>query len=424
MKKYDENDIISMLSKTEKTTPGFDKRIDFPLTVPIAAKRHKKRTFMLAACVSVVMVTTVVTGLIASRETSQATLSDPDYSENVFMSGVSYYPQETVKESFEYSADDSFESDKSRDPYAEITDESSFPDYSESESALPLIAYPDSQEFYNGQGLGKDSTPEEYINTNPHDHLGAMVRLPVYMKNTLDLEECNAMLKEFSNAFSSDFVFDSIYYEEHSAFSGENVFGDTVYISEYGDWECFVNDSGFMSIIIEKGNPEAILGAVERFAIINPGIFGTGDRSLDCVVEENSVSVKLTVSADDEILSKLSVYTFDFERNGSVCTLKYLSHQAGNAVSVGKYEIRLYESAVRALFEERFIGEYGFEFSENGEFIISAYDVRYLQSENEAMICPYYVFVIEVEPYSDHSRYETVFIPAVADEYLENNQVD
>ena len=425
MKKYDENDIKNMLSKTEKTTPAFDKKVDFPSKTPLVVRRRKMRTVLIAACVAVAVFAVVPIGLIVNRGAPQPTLSDFSCSDNVFVSGVSYYPLESNDESVTHSVEDSFAPNESREPHGSMTEnESSSPDCSGNESSLPLLEYPTSLNFYNGQGMNKGSVLEEFVKSNPHDHLGAMVRLPVYLKSTVGRDDCDEMLSAFSKAFGSDFAFDREYYAEYSEFRGSNNAGDVLNIYEFGDWDCYVNDSDFMSIIIEKGNPEAILGAVERFVIINPEIYAEGDRALDCIVSEDAVSVNLTISCDDDILSKLAVYSFEFERSDSVCTLKRLSHKAGNAVAVGKYEIRLYESAVKSLFEDLFIGEYGFEFSEKDEFIISAYDVRYLQSKTEAMICPYYVFVIEVEPYSDGSRYETVFIPAVIDEYLGDKQVD
>lgn len=415
MKKYSENDIEKMLQNTEKTEPGFDKKVSF--AKPAIIKRRRYFSVISAACLLVVLVSIFTFIMVSQRDNvPDISTGNSEYSE--FVSGVSY----PNNESLDYSVDISFEvsvpDDESREIHGGLSSET-FSGNEESSIIVPpeKIFYPDNEKFYNGQGISNGQSLIDYFSSNPLKHLSANNELHIFSRPLAEKK----FIIDLTDRLASELHVDFKYVQDMTANGGCIEFIDDkrefdFQVGSYGDWILNINKSDFLNVVYEGGNTEALLFEVKKLVSRIPSLFDEREFIIIDQQHADGVNVYLYCENGNDILNEYADYKFSFCKKGELYILTSIEHIANNMISIGKFDNRLYNSALVSLYENKFYGENGFELTDNMEFTVAGYDVRYLTHFDEAIMCPYYAFVILINPESDNAQYKTVFVPAVIDE--------
>lgn len=418
MKKFTEKDIENMLSKTEKTEPSFDKGVVFERRALVPKRKTRFISVLTAACLLMLALVVTPVFLIASRNSDYSNASIEN-SFSQFVSGVSYYP---VDES-EINSNNSYAFPDDSGGYMSTAGESSEGDTESSEIVVPIlptVEYPDDYAFYVAQGLNGNQTPEEYFDLNPNKYLGAKINLPVYKRTTLSVEERRKIIDNFAESIDTVLEFDDDLFEITGDCRGISKSGNfSMNVGEFGDWYFAVKNNNFMRLEITSDSFIEFCDRTETFVTENREFFGNVEYrySVDKNGENYYVSVT-DFSNSDSVISKMTKYSFEYKcLYGNVYALVSVRHTSFGEI-MGEYKTRLYDSALREMFDNKFYGEYGFIFSQGDEFVIVGYDVRYLTANQEALVCPYYAFVIDVSPNSEENEYRTVFVPAILGEYI------
>ncbi len=417
MRKFTEADIEKMLSKTEKTSPAFDKKVNFNEKQIMPLRRRRYGAILAAACVLVVTVSVLTVFMLTNREGDiEASIPDTSYSQ--FVSGVSQYPPSEssgfTNESYDFPELSEGQMSTAGDSSENISETS------QEAEKNPVVAYPKDNAFYVGQGVGYNQTAEEYLKANPHEYLGSRLKLSVYARQSLVLDERKATLNKFSEALGMQFLFDESMY---------NITGDcrglsedkhySINASEYGDWYFIAYTVNFLSV---KTNAELapFESAVKGFVEKNSQLFEQGEFNYTVELKGDRVYVNVFNNGrSDAITKKMIAYTFAFKKNTetrySLASIVY--NCAGD--SLGEYKTALYDDALNQMFANEFYSEHGFAFGSEDTFRIVGYDVRYLTSNSESLVCPYYAFVVQINPSSENSYLRTLFVPAIVNDSIE-----
>ncbi len=411
MKRFNEQDIEKMLSKTESTSPDFDKNVSFPQKTVLLPRRRRYGALLAAACLIIVSVAGTAVMLLSNRSGDVVIPDNSATSE--FVSGVSLHPnpesQGFTNESFdfpEYSEGVMSTAGESSEFIEESTN---------SNIENPRFSYPQDNSFYVGQGLKQDMTVEEFLAENQHSHLGGRINLPVYKRAILDIEQRKSTIEAFSASLGLNFEFDETMY---------NITGDcrglsqdkhySINASEYGDWYFVSYTVDYLKVNASANENEAFTEAVRSFVEENRLLFEEGEFAYSAQIKDGRVYVTLkNKNRIDLISNKMSAYVFAFKRNSnnsySLASIEYKN--CGE--KLGEYETKLYDTALNEMFANSFFSEHGFTFGNEDTFKLVGYDVRYLSKNKEALVCPYYSFIVEVNPGSEDSYFRTLFVPAV-----------
>ncbi len=412
MGKFTEKDIENMLSKTESTLPQFDKNVDFPEQKTVPIRRRSYRAILLAACLTALCLSVVAVFAFSNREGDvESGYSQDDAS--AFVSGVSLYPPSDssgfTNESYDFPDISEGEMSTAGDSSAPENDNS------ENEPSPPAVVYPSGNSFYVGQGLDSNKTPDQYFAENPHEYLGGKIRLPVFSRTQMTLDERKLKIEEFSETLGISFEFDE---------SMHNITGDcrgasannrySVNVGEYGDWYFIAYSADYNSLRADADNYEAFVNATDGFINKYACLFEDGEYSYLCTSSDSRVYVSVNnLSRNGSIASSMPAYTFVFKKiSANRYTLNSIEYKnIGEAL--GEYETVLYGTALNEMFANRFYSVHGFTFGDEDTFRVVGYDVRYLTKSEESLICPYYAFVVMVNPESEESYFRTLFVPAI-----------
>ena len=413
MKKYTEKDIESMLSKTEKTLPKFDKNVVLP-TTQIVNRRKRIIPILIAATLASAVVFSSFIMLLSEEE---ITLSQPDVSVSGDFSDISFSDQQSTVQG-ESSYDFSEESDEERSTAAVSSEpESEFV----SEEYIQVV-YPTANDFYVGQGLQSNLTIDEYFARNPLKHLNVRDTLSVYSREAKKLEQRIELIDGFSKAIDVVLNFEADLYEITGDCRGVSENGTfTFNVGMYGDWYFAVNDDNYRLVALGADKNDFALSA-KKYIDMHKTVFGEGDYYY--TVEERDSEYIVFVSdrsEPDSVIKRMPEFTFSYRMiYYGVYSLKYILHSE-NGVSLGDFETATCDDALESLFNDEFYASHGFTFGETDEYAMLGYDVRYLKTNYEALVCPFYAFVIKLNPNSDDGEIRTLFVPAISKIHLIDN---
>ena len=415
MKKFNENDIEKMLRNTEKTEPSFDKRVSF--AKPVIIKRRRYFSVISAACLLVVLVS-IFTFIMVSQIDNVPDISTGNSEYSEFVSGVSYPEHESLVFSNDVSFEFSVPDDESREIHGGLSSET-FSGNEESSIIVPpeKIFYPDNEKFYNGQGISNGQSLIDYFSSNPLKHLSANNELHIFSRPLAEKK----FIIDLTDRLASELHVDFKYVQDMTANGGCIEFIDdkrefNFQVGSYGDWILTINKSDFLNVVYEGENTEALLFETKKLVSRLSSLFSEKEYIVTEEQHSSGVSVYLYCENSNDVLNEYADYVFSFSKRGELYILTSIEHVANNMVSIGKFDNRLYNSALLSLYENTFYSENGFELTDEMEFTVVGYDVRYLTHFDEAIMCPYYAFVILINPESDNAEYKTVFVPAVVDD--------
>lgn len=406
-KRLTEQDIEKMLGRTESIDPSFEKKVMFPAEKTII-RRRRLVPIIAAACLFVISVSVLPLAMHFGDNEGELGGS---YAESLgsFISGVSY-PSGVVSDDMDNTMGFPEYSDESREVAGESTSgdveiESSQPD------DMLSFEFPNDPAFFEGAGLPEGESPTDYLKDTPIDYLGSSIRLPVYSRETIGYDDALRLIKGASDDLRIDFSSPEYSAEALVAVSELNRF--TISVSKYGDWSLEINDPLYLSVDISDST-EYLEAAVEKFILKNPALFEHTDYRITTVLKGNFVCVYLhNEDADDSYLTRLYSHKLLFELNNGLCIFKNATSIANGMQSVAKYRTKMYDEAMVGLLDDEYNEKYGYVFEKDEKFLVEGYDVRYISSPDHAVMCPYYVFVVRINPLDDSQIYKTIFVPAV-----------
>lgn len=420
MKKYTESDIESMLSKTEKTDPKFERRVIFPVgKVKII---HRRRLFIpIAACLTVVALSVMAifsvpvdTPDLPHAETEpdyavskpnesspfSAVMSDDDRSENFF---------ESDDESQGFS-DFSDTTDESRAPHT--SQDVSNPD----SSVFVKIDYPMRPILFENAEIAAGQTAEEYIDSTYVKYLEAKNSLEIYNRYKISDSEKKRLISAFLNDFGFDIDASNSVVENGIYTFADSISGKVIEISEYGDWKIYID---LTLDAISAANEDECINYISNFVSENINVFKNHEYEYSYRrIGKTTLIDVFNKEHGKGVLSDYPKYTFELAENETGTSIVSVKYFNGNAESHGKYKTRLYDSAIKSLFADKFCSANDFKFSDGDTYSILGYDVRYVCSPYEALVCPYYVFVVNVNHDDGSSSVQTLFVPAIDDRHL------
>ena len=406
-KRLTEQDIENMLGRTESTDPLFDKKVSFPGVKP-TIRRRRIVPIIAAACLLIITVSVLPLAMHFGDNEGELGGSYAE-SYDPFVSGVSY-PSGVISDDMDFSVGFPDYSDESREIAGDSTSvdtgyESSQPD------EVQTFEFPNDPAFFEYAGLPDGVTPLDYLNDTPIDYLGSSIKLPVYSREAIEYDDALQLFNGASDDLKVGFSSPEYVADRLTVFSELNRF--TLAVSKYGDWSFDINDSMYLRVDISE-SIEYLEAAVEKFIMKNPSLFGHTDYRIKTVLQGDCVCVYLhNESSDDSYLSRLYSHKLVFELNDGICIFKSASSIANGMKPVAKYRTKMYDEAMVGLLDDEYNEKFGYIFEKDEKFLVEGYDVRYISSPDHAVMCPYYVFVVRIDPLSDSETFQTVFVPAV-----------
>lgn len=407
MKKFNENDIGKMLSKTEKTEPSFERKVNFTERKPLIAKR-RSLIIPLVACLAFVA---VAAGVIFSvpEETPRGVVPPVNNSKPV--SGNTHVSFNSIPPtvSSEYVSDFSYEHSDFSDPFY-ISDGEHFPSvsYDTSDTSVPdnvvypTIEYPSKNIIFADAVLKDGQSVDDYLSSNYIKYLEAKLELPIYQRTQISDNMKNILLETLSNGFRLEPTLNELT------------------VSDFGDWKLDLkqtvlstehNGTGFDNSFYES--------LVSDFINNHSSIFGARQYKYKTVKNDTSILVEVfEANGDKGLIAEYPIYLFEFSVNDASSSLSSIKHNNHQVEILGNFKTRLYNSATGSLFANDYYSASNFEFSDGDSYVFLGYDVRYVISEHEALICPYYAFVLRVLHADKSTSVQTLFVPAIDERYL------
>lgn len=405
MKRFTEEDVQKMLSKTESQTPNFDKNVIFPQRIITPVRRRRVISLISAACLIIIAVAVLPFAILKigkASEQPEYSYEDSQNSNSSQIIGTSSTFSEDVNTSIVFPES----SDESRD----VMNDSSDLENSDSSDELSKFEfeYPLQEEFFINEKVTSIEGVQAYFKDNPINHLGAYIRLPIFMKNEISVEDQKAFIKNAGNDLSIEF--NDFINNNSSLFSNSETGKVSFGISRYGDWEIEWFDD-YTIVVDDYNDYEFVEAAIEKFIVCNKTLIPGDDYEISVVESEDNLIVYLFDNERVEsILTKVYSHKFVFEKTSESCFLKSVSSMFNDMSSLGKFETIFYEDALEYLCDPAYPNKSGYVLQQYEEYEILGYDVRYIASDDFANVCPFYVFVLSV---GQENEIKSCFIPAV-----------
>lgn len=422
MKRFNKKDIENMLSNTEKTEPVFNKNVDFPSYKQMPMRR-RRIIIPIVACL--VIFTASISIILSVRDNTPPNVVPPatsiGTSDNFSYTSNVSKPISVSDSVSDYSYDISDNSD-----VVDVSGGVHFPSvsYDESGSSTPdnevylKVEYPSNGKHFEESVLKNGQSIEEYLASNYVKYLEAKLKLPIYQRSAISDTMKTIILDMISYGFSLELVVDENSMNTGEVFEALDLSGNSLEISDYGDWTLHIAEN-VLTISNKENDIDYYKACVASFISEHGSVFGT--KPLEYTAKVNGLGLVVEVFENDKDNGYISEYplcVFAFNASDTEYFLTSITHYSHNAEVFGDLKTRTYDNATKALFANKYYSANSFEFSDEDSFVFLGYDVRYVVSKYEALICPYYAFVVRVQHSDDSFSVQTLFVPAIDERHL------